>query len=63
MQPYKPANGIGLVTPPISDSLSMSPAANGCLSALYSASTVAKIWGVAQRALNKVRIMVLGAQY
>ncbi|KFY59649.1 hypothetical protein V496_05603 [Pseudogymnoascus sp. VKM F-4515 (FW-2607)] len=52
-QPNKQVNGIGLVTPPISDYLGINPTADGCLSALYSDSTVAKIWGVAQRALNK----------
>lgn len=39
----------------MSDSLDLSPTSKDTLSALYSESTTAKIWGVAQRALTKAR--------
>lgn len=43
---------LGLVTPPISDALNAT--LRETLDALYSESTIAKIWGVAERALDKV---------
>ena len=46
---------LGLATPPMPDSLDLSPTTIDTLSVLYSESAVAKIWGVAQRALDKVR--------
>lgn len=51
----KTINHVGLTTPPMSESLDFSPAAKDNLSFLYSESVTAKIWGVAQRALNKVK--------
>ena len=47
---------IGLVTPPMPDSLELDPVGKETLSGLYSESAIAKIWGVAQRALNKVKL-------
>jgi hypothetical protein len=38
------------------DSLELDPVGKETLSGLYSESTIAKIWGVAQRALNKVKL-------
>jgi hypothetical protein len=47
---------IGLVTPPMSASLELDLVKKETLSGLYSESAIAKIWGVAQRALNKVEL-------
>jgi hypothetical protein len=45
---------VGLVNPPISDALQLSFKIKETLASLYSESTIAKIWGVAERALDKV---------
>ena len=47
-------NNIGLATAQMSESLGISATSKETLSALYTESTIAKIWGVAQRALTKV---------
>jgi len=45
---------IGLISPPINEPISLISTPNSAIDALYSESAVAKIWGVAKRALDRV---------
>ncbi|CZR65745.1 related to glucuronyl hydrolase [Phialocephala subalpina] len=54
---------LGQVTPPISDTLELNPAVKDILASLYSESTVAKIWGVAERGLDKSTPPILYPEY
>jgi hypothetical protein len=45
---------LGLSTPPVSHTSEFDPAIKATLASLYSESTMAKIWGIAERALDKV---------
>jgi hypothetical protein len=60
-EPY--LEDIGLATPPSRDAVDAISTSKDMLNALYSESVVAKIWGVAKKALDKVSSVTLKPAY
>jgi len=53
-RPSGHAQGIGLASPPINEAIGLTLTPEDAIDALYSESAVAKIWGVAKKALDWV---------